>query len=95
MIGTESGVGAQERHSGQTQGLADTAGPLADTITKDFAAGLFVVRGDPDPGREMIGRGKLADIGADFGEDSLNGRGAEAIHIKQVNACDAAQMRLR
>jgi hypothetical protein len=42
----------------------------------------------------MIGRRELMHVGANFGQNNLNGGGAEAIHFKQINASDAAKMNL-
>jgi hypothetical protein len=94
MVGAEGGVGTQERNGGQAQSMGDTVRTLTDAITQDFAAGFLVMRGEAEPGREMIGRRELMDIGANFSEDNLNGRGTETIHIEEINTGQATKMRV-
>ena len=95
LISTKRGIGTQQRDCGKPKGMRDAIGPLANMIAQNLAARFFVVRGKAQPGREMIGRRELMHVAADFGQNNLNGGGAEAIDFKQINSSDAAKMGLR
>ena len=75
--------------------MSNTVGMFADAVTQDFAARLFIVRSEAEPRREVISRRELGDIGANLGEDDLDGGGGVAINFEQVHASDTAEMRLR
>ena len=60
-------------------------------IAQNLAAGDFVVRGQAKPGAEVFLGGEAAHIGADFGEDRLRQRGAEAFDGDQIDARNAEE----
>lgn len=82
---TQGTVAACQALGSQAESLVDSTVSGQGAALLDLAARDLVVRSQPEPGGEVFDRRPFAHVGADLGQDVLNGRCPQAIDGSQVD----------
>ena len=91
IVSTESAFAMVETSGSKSERQCSTAGSLLGFVGKDFAAGDFIVRREPQPRGVVFRGGPLAVVYAGLGKNHLHGDSIEPIDLREVDTAELVQ----